>query len=129
MKPSDYYSIKVLIITALFCLLAGTAYGGQVTGNIFYEVPKIASPLYIGCGSGGRYSSFQPIPPMQGFTWIFDDSVAGKCKITCGPYKFAFSVYDPQRDGGHSTVFWRVKTEGFYHSLDNMHWRLMFKWH
>ncbi|KAM6544758.1 hypothetical protein CsatB_025494 [Cannabis sativa] len=68
---------------------------------------------------------FQDTLKWGGKPYIFDvkqSNSTNYLQAFWGRFIASIHVYEPQRDIGHNSIYWLVKTDGFYLSWDNSSW-------
>lgn len=93
--------------------------------DIRNDLPNnVAGDLALRCGQDA--TSHPKIGEHYKRSFKVDQSL--ECNAQWTRFFLTWDGYQEKRDGGHSTIYWSVRKDGFYHSFDASNWIRLETW-
>lgn len=93
------------------------------TVHIINALPKNSSgSLNLRCVSRHTELGVQTLKGGDEYNWIVTQRALFYCEALWIRFIASWHAFQPKRDSGHDSVFWKVQENGFFLSWDNSTW-------
>lgn len=128
MAYQNYFTFFTLFFSFYVLISKSFAIQNTVVFDIRNDLPSNnLGGLAVGCNKSD-YTCH--INVGDHYNRTFQVGQSWECNAAWSRYfTFGWEVYQEKRDKGHPTIYWSVREDGFYHSLDASHWKLLAQWY
>ncbi|KAL7209752.1 hypothetical protein ACSBR1_031337 [Camellia fascicularis] len=119
------FPLVLALISCFFCI--DIAFSTS-TVHIISDMPKDSSPLNINCKANGNIVIGHTLKVGEDYQWSATVNDIYYCATIWGRYFASWHAYEPTRDTGHATIFWKVDKDGFSISYDKSKFKLVAPW-
>ncbi|KAB1218209.1 hypothetical protein CJ030_MR3G026089 [Morella rubra] len=98
--------------------------------HVIDALPKKSKPMSLECKSGRTHEGLgqQTLNVGDDYKWNVEENATYYCSALWGRYFGSWHGFQPRRDVGHGTIYWRVKDNGFLLSWDRTSWVRKGQW-
>ncbi|CAK9164602.1 unnamed protein product [Ilex paraguariensis] len=122
------------ILLALVFYLSTTSFAGdsavvaRPVVHIISAMNKNTAPINLRCKVNGAVKILHALNAGEDYQWSAAENDVYYCDVIWDRWFAAWHGFEPKRDQGQETIFWKVNKDGFFFSWDRSRWEKKFSW-